>query len=212
MALRPTRYSRRYEPTECDEERRLLYVAKTRAKDHLLFSAGEKPNAFLEELPVEIEALEPAVERRPNDDTVQSTLTISIPEVDEPEEYSPHSLMSDDVYEEITEGRGMEFGSDVHEFVEQYALGQDVAPESDDERNVKQLLDSLEDDVMVEEPAYLPLEIDGDQVTFSGIIDLVHMTPTDVEIIDYKTDLGQHAESEYRTQLVCTTTSSRMVR
>jgi len=192
---------RRCEPSENDEERRLLYVAMTRAKDHLLFSAGEKPNAFLEELPIEIDTLEPDIEGEPHADTVQSTLEISIPAVDEPEGYSPHSLMSDDVYEEVTEGRGMEFGSAVHEFAEQYALGSGVEPKNDDERNIKRLLDSLDGDVMVEKPAYLPLDVEGDMVTFSGIIDLVHVTPSTVEIIDYKTDLGQHAESEYRTQL-----------
>ncbi len=192
---------KRCEPTEYDEERRLLYVSMTRAKDHLLFSAGEKQNVFLDELPVEIETLEPAIERRPQRETVQSTLEISMPEIDEPDGYSPHSLMSDDVYQEVTEGRGMEFGSAVHEFAEQYALGQDVEPSNEDERNVKGLLDSLEGDVMVEKPAYLPVELEEDLVTLSGIIDLVHVTSATVEIIDYKTDLGRHAESEYRTQL-----------
>lgn len=32
--------------------------------------------------------------------------------------------MSDDVYEEVSEGRGTEFGTEVHEF----ALGKDVEP------------------------------------------------------------------------------------
>jgi len=38
-------------------------------------------------------------------------------------------------------------------------------------------------------------------VTVSGIIDLVHVTDNEVEIIDYKTDSTRRAQSEYRKQL-----------
>ncbi len=34
-----------------------------------------------------------------------------------------------------------------------------------------------------------------------GIIDLVHVRPNRVEVIDYKTDHGRHAKAEYRKQL-----------
>jgi len=37
-------------PRGYDEERRLLYVAMTRAESHLVFAAGESPNTFIEEL------------------------------------------------------------------------------------------------------------------------------------------------------------------
>ena len=192
---------RRCQPTAADEERRLLYVAMTRAKDHLLFSAGDEPNTFLEELPVDIDPLEPAVDIDSARDTLQSQLTVSIPQPDGPDGYSPHSLMNDEVYKDMDEGRGREFGSSVHEFAEQYALEGDVLPQNDDERNIKELLDSLEGTLRVEEQVYLPLESDGDQVTISGVVDLVHVTSDRIEIIDYKTDRGRHAESEYRTQL-----------
>ena len=192
---------RRCQPTEADEERRLLYVAMTRAKDHLLFSAGDDPNTFLEELPVDITPLEPAVDTERIEDTVQSQLTVSIPQPNGPDGYSPHSLMGDEVYKNVDEGRGQEFGSAVHTFAEQYALGDEVVPRNDDERNIKGLLDSLEGTLRAEEQVYLPLESDGDQVTISGVVDLVNVTSDRAEIIDYKTDQGRHAESEYRTQL-----------
>jgi len=95
----------------------------------------------------------------------------------------------------------MAFGSQVHEFAEDYVLGKDVAPENEDERNIKALLDRLSGELFAEERAYLPLECDGQQVTLSGIIDLVHLTDETAEIIDFKTDLSRHAESEYRVQL-----------
>ncbi|MFC4987417.1 UvrD-helicase domain-containing protein [Saliphagus infecundisoli] len=189
------------QPMEHDEERRLLYVAMTRAKDHLLFAAGEEPNTFLEELPVDVETLEPEFEPADEPETIQSRLSVSIPEPDGPEGYSPHSLMDDEVYADVTDGRGIDFGSSVHDFAERYALGEDVEPEFDDEYNVKALLDSLKGELLAEEPVYLPLETDDGRITFSGIIDLVHVLPDRVEIIDYKTDRGRHAHEEYQTQL-----------
>jgi len=95
----------------------------------------------------------------------------------------------------------MDFGSQVHEFAENYVLGKSVTPDSDDERHLKAFLEGLPGELITEERAYLPLEVDGEQVTFSGIIDLVHLTADTAEIIDFKTDLSRHAESEYRVQL-----------
>ncbi|RQG94809.1 UvrD-helicase domain-containing protein [Natrarchaeobius chitinivorans] len=189
------------QPTEYDEERRLLYVAMTRAEDHLLFAAGEEPNTFLEELPVKIDELEPTVSSVDVDVETQTAFSVDIPAPAGPRGYSPHSLMDDSVYEDVSDGRGMDFGSHVHEFAENYALGEEVTPTSDDERHVKTFLDGLSGELLVEERAYLPLEVDGTQVTLSGVIDLVHVTDDTVEIIDFKTDLGRHAESEYRIQL-----------
>ncbi len=192
---------RKCQPTEYDEERRLLYVAMTRAKDHLLFGAGNEPNSFLEGVPVEIESLEPAVSTVDVAETAHTQFSVEIPESTGPVGYSPHSLMDDSVYEDVSDGRGMEFGSRVHEFAEDYVLGTEVTSDSDDEKHVKAFLDGLSGELTVEERAYLPLEADGEQVTLSGIIDLVHLTADTVEIIDFKTDLSRHAESEYRIQL-----------
>ncbi len=191
---------RKCRPTEYDEERRLLYVGMTRAQDHLLFGAGEDPNSFLEELPVEIESVDSDVSRVSEPQSERTQLTIEMPASAGPESYSPHSLMDDSVYDDSS-GRGMEFGSRVHEFAEDYVLGNDLTPSNDDEQHVKTFLDGLSGDLLTEERAYLPLEVDGDRITLSGIIDLVHVTDETVEIIDFKTDLSRYAESEYRLQL-----------
>ena len=192
---------RRCQPTDYDEERRLLYVAMTRARDHLLFSAGEDPNTFLEALPVDVETVELSVSDVERTEASGAAFEPSVPATAGPEGLSPHSLMDDSVHEEVTTGRGMAFGSRVHEFAEAYALGENVTPENDDERNVKALLDSLSGDVHVEERAYLPLETADGRTTLSGIVDLVHVTADTVEVIDFKTDRGRHAQDEYRTQL-----------
>ena len=188
-------------PRGYDEERRLLYVAMTRAESHLIFSGGENLNTFLEELPVEVSELVPDVQETVVGETTQANLQISIPTPDGPIGHSPHTLMRDDVFEEVEDGRGTEFGTRVHEFAEGYVHGEDVEPTNEDERHVKAFIDSLEGELHVEEDAYLPLDVDGEQVTISGVVDLVHIRPDTVEIVDFKTDLGRHAEGEYRKQL-----------
>ncbi|WP_175424294.1 PD-(D/E)XK nuclease family protein, partial [Haladaptatus sp. W1] len=76
-----------------------------------------------------------------------------------------------------------------------------VEPANDDERHIKRFIDSLDGELRVEEDAYLPLTVDGGRVTIYGIIDLVHIRPATVEIIDFKTDLSRIVETEYRKQL-----------
>jgi len=190
---------------EYDEERRLMYVAMTRAKDHLLFSAGSSPSALFENLPLDPEKSVADVQPADGGGTVQSHLQITIPDRKGPVGQSPHTLIDDSVFEDVTDGKGSEFGRRVHEFAERYAEGESVEPEGDevedDERHVEAFLDSCEGDLRVEEPAYLPLTVDGEEVSISGVIDLLCVTSAEVEIVDYKTDRGRHAESEYRKQV-----------
>ena len=50
---------------------------------------------------------------------------------------------------------------------------------------------------LVEEDTYLPLDVDGTRAMISRIIDLVHVLPDRVAVVDYKTGRGRHAEAEY---------------
>lgn len=115
--------------------------------------------------------------------------------------------MDDSVFEESgdgetsSEGGGVGFGSRVHEFAEQYALDGSGEPENEHERRVRDLIDSLGGELFVEEPATLPLTIDDQRVTISGVVDFVHVTPNRVAIIDYKTDRTRRAVDEYTIQM-----------
>ena len=203
---------RRCLPREYDEERRLLYVAITRAESHVIFTGGEELNTFLEELPLDVEDADPEVDVVSQETSVQAELPFAITTPDGPIGHTPHSLMDDDVFEEIGEQmedgveaesdmRGMDFGSRVHEFAEAYALGDPVTPSNTHEQRVKDLIDGLDGTLHVEEPVTLPVEVDGTRVSIAGIIDLVHETPDEVEIVDYKTDSTRQAQPEYRKQL-----------
>ena len=194
-----------------DEERRLLYVAITRAESHVLFAGGDEPNTFFEELPCPTRQADTDVTPVDRSHTAQSQLPFSIVTPDGPKGQTPHTLMDDNVFAdddeietESVEFRGRDFGSRVHDFAEAYALGEDVTPttdDTDDEQHVKALLDSLTGKLHVEERAVLPLDVDGERVTISGIVDLVHETPGEIEIIDYKTDRSRRGQPEYRKQL-----------
>ncbi|MGQ3330706.1 UvrD-helicase domain-containing protein [Halorubrum sp. FL23] len=189
-------------PQNYDEERRLLYVAITRAESHVILTGGEDPNVFLDELPVNIETVDPDLSSFDPVDQEYSPFTVAIPEPDGPTSYSPHTFIDDAVFEGDTGGRGMEFGSDVHEFAERYVLGESVNTAGNpDKERVKQFLDSLDGEMIAEIDAFLPLTVDSEEVTIGGIIDLLHVTPSQVDIIDYKTDLTTHAEDEYKKQL-----------
>ncbi|MFB6201781.1 MAG: UvrD-helicase domain-containing protein [Halorhabdus sp.] len=203
---------RRCLPQEYDEERRLLYVAVTRAENHVVFAAGDEPNTFLEELPVDIEKIDITIDPLDRDGLSEAELPFTVTTPAGPIGHTPHSLMDESVFEETDEQmeasaktepetRGMDFGSQVHDFAEAYALGDDVSPSNQHERRVVEFLDGLAGELHVEEPITLPIDVDSHRVTISGIVDLVHVTADHVEIVDYKTDSTRHAQPEYQKQL-----------
>ena len=198
--------------TDYDEERRLLYVAITRAKHHMLFTCGEKPNTFLESLVDELATIEPAIGSVPTIETEQTDLPFTIQPSTGPIEYSPHTLMDERIFEESGESdafefdphvepSGAEFGANVHEFAEEYAEGKAVTPKNEHEERIAAFLDGLPGELYVEESIRLPLEVDGQSVMLTGVADLVHVADNHVEIIDYKTDATRRAEAEYEKQL-----------
>jgi len=71
----------------------------------------------------------------------------------------------------------------------------------DDEHAVAAFLDGLDGEPLAEKDVHLPLDVEGETVTITGVVDLVHVTDDCVDVIDYKTDRGRHAEDEYRKQL-----------
>jgi len=203
---------RRCLPDGYDEERRLLYVAITRAESHLVLAGGEEPSPFLDGLPVDVETADVDVAVGGASAVTQTQLPFSVSPQTGPTGYSPHELMDESVFDDIDsevgagesdagDGRGLDFGSQVHDFAERYALGESVEPSNEHEERIAALLDRLTGEVIAEEDAVLPLTVGDEQVVLSGIVDLVHLTEDAVEIIDYKTDQTRVAESEYRTQL-----------
>lgn len=93
-----------------------------------------------------------------------------------------------------------EEGTLFHDFAERYALGEDVTPSNEHEERVRRFIDGLEGELYVEEGITLPVTVDGDRYTVSGVADLVHVLGDSAEIVDYKTDQTRRAHDEYRKQ------------
>ncbi len=184
-------------PGEYDEERRLMYVAMTRAKRYLFFSAHpEKKSGFFRGLDIEKENVDPKLEVNEKE-TIDKRDFV----VEEPEERSPVKIPVTSITEVKSKGRGKEFGKEVHRFAERYTGGEDVEPENRDEENVASFLDSLDGKKVVEESCILPLEVDGRKMVLTGKIDLLHIKDEEVELVDYKTSEEGEYKEEHRKQL-----------
>ncbi len=185
-----------------DEERRLLYVAMTRAENYLFLTAEKNSESeFFNNLniePTEIELdIQPSLPKTED----RTELTVERPRVHAPVKYSAHSIIDTSEFERPEEGLGMEYGIKVHRFAEMYVKGEDIQPTNKDEKNVKQFIDSLEGELLTEMNCLLPLDIENKRILFQGIIDLIHINQNKVQIIDFKTDRDKSSITEYRKQL-----------
>jgi len=173
----------------------------TRAENHLVFAAGESPNTFIEALPGRPRGTgaRRSGSRQQRDDP--GALADFRADAGRPgRTLAAHAHARRCVRGHRRRKRDRVRNADPR-ICRAVRTGRGRRPSNDDERHIKSFLDSLDGELRVEEDAYLPLTVDGEQVTISGIVDLVHICPDTVEIIDFKTDLERHAEDEYRKQL-----------
>ena len=184
--------------TEYDEERRLLFVAITRAKQFVYFTASRK-SAFFKEM----------LRLTNNESEKMEEITISPSEFSEQSEekrvsvgdykrkplvLSAHDLMK---YAPGESGKGMEHGKRVHFIAERLAVGEDVE-DSPEKVQIKTFLDGLgAKELRAEVECALPLN----DALVRGIIDLLAIFEDRVEIIDYKTDASKLNHEEYKKQL-----------
>lgn len=178
-----------------DEERRLMYVAMTRAEQHLFLTAEEgRESSFFIELDKEPERVIPDLEEVEVEEEEHEVF-----EVDGdyrcPKKSSVHSEL------DIEDGGGKEHGQKVHEFAEKHINGEDVRPRDESERELKEFIDSLEGDLRSEVPVKIPMNKEGGKTVYSGKIDLLNVRDEKVKIIDFKTDDSDENSQEYRKQL-----------
>ena len=176
-----------------DEERRLMYVAMTRAEQHLFVTSEEgRESTFFEGLSGDPELLEAGVEDVEVEAEDLELFDVEVPETGTVELRSVHSDM------DVVEG-DKEKGKKLHEFAEAYVNGESVEPSDQREIEVKKFIDSLEGELEAEKPVKIP--VDGK--VYEGVIDLIHKTDEKVEVIDYKTDSNPDNMDEYREQVEC---------
>lgn len=182
-----------------DEERRLMYVAMTRAKRYLFFtSEKDRSSRFFDGLDIKPEEIEPELEEVKEEEREVDKFEIEEPRIRAPAKRSVHSIME---IEEVEEGKGKRYGKRVHFFAEKYAKGEDIKPQNKDEENIRDLLDELDGELLVEESCFLPLQTEERKIILTGVMDLVHVDNNSVRVLDYKTDRDRKNEDEYRKQL-----------
>ncbi|MFW6421578.1 MAG: UvrD-helicase domain-containing protein [Candidatus Bipolaricaulota bacterium] len=191
-----------------DEERRLLYVALTRAENYLFLSATkEQESNFFQDLDLEPDHLRGKGEKL---DTTQRSpdkreLYVSKPQEERPIKRAVHSEI--ELPEDIPAGgRGQEFGTKIHIYAEKLARGERPGMsfeegERKDQRHIEKFISSLPGRLYPEQDVLIPQIQEGKKYVYHGSIDLLHVQNNRVELIDFKTDLDRSLEDQYRKQL-----------
>ncbi|MFB6174792.1 MAG: UvrD-helicase domain-containing protein [Candidatus Nanohalobium sp.] len=174
-----------------DEERRLMYVAMTRAEQHLFLTAeNERESTFFKGLRGDLELLEPDLRDVEVDTEDLELFEIEAPDGSRPELRSVHSEL------DLVEG-DKENGNRVHSFAEKYVNGEEVEASSEQEENVKQFIDSLDGELEAERP----VKISRDGKVYEGVVDLLVKQGDRVLVVDWKTDSHPENMEQYRKQL-----------
>ncbi|MBS3788600.1 UvrD-helicase domain-containing protein [Candidatus Bipolaricaulota bacterium] len=205
------------QPSDYSEERRLAYVAMTRAKQHLFVSAQEgKESRFFKDLRKRadsggsVENVKPDLEKVTLPEEQLTEFSLESTPVEPRYSFNASELIGEASVS--PGGIGADKGDKVHRFAQEYCSGKNGKELIDINdgalsrhvSNVKNFLDGIESETKTEIPCYLPLNTKktGPDITVKGKIDLLLITPDRVEIIDYKTsNYDELLEEEYKKQL-----------
>lgn len=184
--------------SDYDEERRLLYVAITRAKQYLIFTANQKGSLFFQKMAENYDII------TDYDKQISMEKSEKISGYDElfVENYEKrgnvftiHDFMR---YRHPDDGKGREFGNDLHNFAHKTALGIDAKWDQPEADKIRGFIKSLKANELIPEiECSLPI---GNNL-IKGKIDLLAVYGDKIEIIDYKSDMNDLNESEYIKQL-----------
>jgi ATP-dependent exoDNAse (exonuclease V) beta subunit len=204
--------------SDYDEERRLLYVAVTRAKQYLYFTAS-KPSPFFENLAertgykildgfdYEIKPLADEKQFKPIDIKIDKKFKKRKVFV------SPHTIMEDsELLEEQSDTDNFnednfsikyihekrKFGIRIHNLAYKIANKMEVKSDLPEVRRIRSFINNLgANEIKSEVEFILPLENE----VIRGVIDLLAFYDDRIEIIDYKTDSSQRNIEKYKIQL-----------
>ena len=193
-------------PKDYDEDRRLLFVAMSRAKQYLTVVSNSKAGSgFFGELCTgDGDAI-----RGDSEPYNPKSGGSEIPAIGK---YTPrrrmlgvHDIMdvrfgkgSDEIC-----GKGPEYGTMIHEDARLMQLGRAPKEARPEHAEIRRVLDGVKDADLVFSEVECILPVEGTNVSLKGVIDLVAVYPDWVEIHDYKTDAMRtpEVEREYMLQL-----------
>ena len=172
-----------------DEERRLMYVAITRAEEQLYITAEEgRQSAFFEELPLNHSYYSERPESEQNDSELQQFFDADIAG------YSKRTTASATSTVDFNEGEGREKGLQIHEFARK-KIEDSASAESEYEQNISNLIENLEGEKQSEVGLKLPIA----GKVFKGRADMIVRKEECIEVYDFK--VAETEEAKCREQL-----------
>ena len=193
------------------EERRLMFVALSRAKQFVSVISGNEPSLFFQRL--SHGQLRPCGNANLKEMRIKDAEAQLIP-APVKAEFSPrrinlgvHDIMrSDDTLfldgevDEVS-GKGRRYGIEIHDLAHAMATGHDVDDERKEIPRIREILDKAKDADLIFQEIECTLPFNDLNVTLKGVIDLLVVRPEVVEVHDYKTDEDSTHEGEYKIQL-----------
>ncbi|MBR1888766.1 MAG: hypothetical protein IJ810_02265, partial [Candidatus Methanomethylophilus sp.] len=198
------------------EERRLLFVGISRAKQYVTLIAGKKPSAFFSYYADKYGKTEGGTEPVPVL-TLTEELLVERPVISaikpRRKNIPVHGLMHLDKsgYRAETESdefnkKGMQYGTDVHKLAEMLVRGKPFDahlfkdyPQLNMARDVVESLKGVGAELTAEKECSLPLN--DLNATVRGVIDMYAEFPDRIEVHDWKTDAEPVYVNEYKLQL-----------
>ncbi len=199
-------------PTDYDEERRLMFVAMSRAKQYQTLICGGSPSRFMEGLSTGYVT----IPDRDISSAVPENRSIPAPDISGYERRTRnigvHTLMHLETEDGMggmgdrceVPGKGMDYGTRVHEEAKDLLFG---VPPSGKYPESRYILDNVlsRQGMPGFENAYAEIEcslpVPSADMILRGVIDLIMVFEDRVEVHDYKTDIGDRFEGEYEFQL-----------
>ncbi len=205
---------RKWMPRDYDEERRLFFVAISRAKQHVCFIAGKGGSSFFKNICCTAES-EPGTGEIPvlDSDVFAAIDAPVLPPVHSvrPISLGVHAIMGVSEEKEFEGdsivGKGMNYGTRVHRSAEMIANGTELAEKAFEEMPelvfIRKELDRIRECTQfnTEIECTLHLDVRGRAVVLNGNMDLMAVGKDSVLIYDWKTDASQKFRDEYRLQL-----------
>ena len=198
------------EKTDYDEDRRLMFVTLSRAKQYMTLISGPTPSKFLEHIWTGDSGTIPDAEPLETENEASRSIRPDVSGyVRRSRRVGVHQIMelgqtdgsaADGTADEAP-GKGMEYGSNIHKLAYYMCRGfrvdEDEFPELP---RIRAILDGLEGaEKLPEVDCGLPVDDSG--TVLRGTIDLLAVWPDRIEVHDYKTDVSRDFEQEYRLQL-----------
>lgn len=197
-------------PKEYDEERRLMFVALSRAKQFETLICGPEPSQFMKSLSAEDYTKIPKTEKGkepPGDNKIDMPVVPKYPArrrkvgVHEILDFGQDGQANYEGCDEVC-GKGTEYGTTIHKIAEimchGFAVNEEEYPEL---AEVRKVLDGVKEADILYPEIECGLPIEGLDVTLRGVIDLLAVYPDHIEVHDYKTDVSDRFEHEYEVQL-----------